>query len=110
MAVNLGYVDKKIIQDHKNEEENAKTLLIIAGNFLLFWLPLMTSLLIVAIFDIQDFPGRLMTTFTVLSHYCSAVCPLIYTYRIPEVGKAFKSFITFRRPDCDVDLDQNTDM
>lgn len=109
MAVNLGYVDKKIIQDHKNEEKNAKTLLVIAGNFLLFWLPLMISLLIVAISK-QDFPGWLMTTFTVLSHYCSAIRPLIYTYRIPEVGKAFKSFITFRRPDCDVDLDQNTDM
>lgn len=62
----------------------------IVGTFIICWLPMTVSYFLYAVID-QKFTQDILDVFTILSHFNSAIDPLIYAYRITDVRKTIKT-------------------
>jgi 7 transmembrane receptor (rhodopsin family) len=74
----------------KEEEEAAKTLSMIVGSFLICWLPVTITYFVFAVTKNRQFNEEILGIFMVLSHFNSAIDPLIYAYHSEVVKFIFK--------------------
>lgn len=84
---------------HASEKETkvAKTLSLVVLSFLICWLPMTISAFTASLAKDREPSDYIHKISIFLSHFNSAIDPLIYAYRIKTVREALKSFVTCKR-------------
>lgn len=82
----------------KKEHKTAKTLSMVVGSFLICWLPLTISYFCFAVGN-HEVSVNVLGIFTILSHFNSAIDPLIYALRIKDVRETIMNLLKCKRLD-----------
>lgn len=81
----------------EREEKAAKTLSLIVVSFIVCWLPMTISFFVFGFKKDRGFTEEILDVCIILSHFNSAIDPLIYAYRIKDIRETVKSFLRCER-------------
>lgn len=84
----------------EKEARAAKTLSMVVGSFLVLWVPMTISYFAFAVIRDRKFNEEVLDICMILSHFNSAIDPLIYAYRIKDVREALKGLFRCSRRSC----------
>lgn len=74
----------------------AKTISLVVVSFIVCWLPVTIVYFLIALEGNRNIYRGVLTLTIILSHFNSAIDPIIYAYRIKEVRKVLKNIIVLR--------------